>query len=743
MTIFDVASTAAVRPAALRLAPALYATTLFLAALLLFMVQPMFTKMVLPQLGGAPTVWSVAMVFFQAALLAGYAYAHVLVRGLPLGQGALVHLVMLAAAALTLPITVSTALGPPPSSNIAVWLIGLLAVSVGLPFAVLSASAPLLQGWFAASGHPHARNPYVLYAASNLGSFAALVAYPIIVEPLLPLKVQAALWAVGFAAVAALVASAALFVARRPDVGCGDVTAPPVTTWDRLAWVALAAVPSGLCVGVTSYITTDVAAAPFLWVVPLGLYLLTFVAVFRDRPWISRASVTLLLPILMAPLSVGLLGGERIFWLPMIVLNLAVFLLMALLCHGALYDRRPDPARLTEFYLWVAFGGVIGGAFAALLAPLLFNGIYEYPLLLLAGLLALPGMLEGGRRRWLDQAGPILALAALMVVAQRVLDIRLPLAAGPFFEIALVLLVGAMMWQRHQPVRFLALVVLAFVLTGLWRPGLNVVEASRSFFGVHQVVETADQRHRLLFHGTTLHGAARIDGGSAAEPLTYYHSEGPIAESIAAVRSARGGLGRVGVVGLGAGSLACHSRPQEQWTFFEIDAAVVEIARNPRLFKFVSTCKPDLSIVLGDARLTLASAAVKFDLIVLDAFSSDAIPVHLLTREAIAGYLDRLEPNGALVIHISNRHMELARVVAAAADANGALTWLKDDRRPVSLEDLKTRALVAVMARRPADVGPLPQLDGWHEIAPDPRVSLWTDDYSNILGAILRKKLGW
>jgi hypothetical protein len=742
MTTLDAAGSPAVGSTALRFAPTLFAATLFLSALLLFMVQPMFTKMVLPQLGGAPTVWSVAMVFFQAALLAGYAYAHLLVRGMPLGHGALLHLGVLAAAALTLPISVSTALGPAPQSSIALWLIGLLALSVGLPFAVLSASAPLLQGWFAASGHRHARNPYVLYAASNLGSFAALVAYPIVIEPLLPLKVQAALWAVGFAAVAALIATAALFVARCSHAGCGDIAAAPVSMRDRFAWIFLAAIPSGLVVAVTSHITTDVAAAPFLWVVPLGLYLLTFVAVFRDRPWISRATVVLLLPILMAPLSVGLLGGERIFWLAMIVLNLAVFLLMGLMCHGALYDRRPEPARLTEFYLWVAFGGVIGGSFAALLAPLLFNGVYEYPILLVAGLLVLPGMLAGGPRRLLAEAGPVLVLAAFLVAAQQVLDIRLPIEAGTPFQIALVALVTVMMLQRHRPARFLALIVLGFVVTGLWRPGFNRVEASRSFFGVHQVVETADRRHRLLYHGTTLHGAARIDGGSAVELLTYYHPGGPIAESIAIVRAARGTLRRVAVVGLGAGTLACHSRPHEQWTFFEIDAAVVEIARNPRLFEFVSTCKPDLSIVLGDARLTLAASPARFDLIVLDAFSSDAIPMHLLTREAIAGYLDRLEPGGVLVMHISNRHMELARVVAAGGEAAGLVTWVKDDRRPPRLEDLHAAALVAVLARRPADLGDLPRREGWRSIARDPQVSLWTDDYSNILGAILRKKLG-
>src|SRR5262249_10632055 len=299
-----------------RLAPALYAATIFLSALLLFLVQPMFTKMVLPQLGGAPQVWSVAMVFFQAALLAGYAYAHLLVRRLSPGMGALVHLAVLAAAAATLPIAIAHGFGAPPTGGIvALWLIGLFALSIGLPFAALSATAPLLQGWFGATGHAQARNPYVLYAASNLGSFVALLAYPALLEPLLPLKAQSQLWSVGFALLAVAIAAASLFVARRPALAAGDRTAAPVSTPDRLSWLLLGAIPAGRVLAVTSYITTDVAAAPFLWVMPLALYLLTFVAVFRDRPWLAPATVARLAPIAIAPLSIGLLGGDKKFWL--------------------------------------------------------------------------------------------------------------------------------------------------------------------------------------------------------------------------------------------------------------------------------------------------------------------------------------------------------------------------------------------------------------------------------------------
>src|SRR5271166_4567957 len=681
MTTFDpTASTPHVDR--LRLASVLYATTLFLSALLLFLVQPMFTKMVLPRLGGSPAVWSVAMVFFQAALLAGYAYAHVIVRRLSLGVGALVHLGVLAAAAATLPIGIAHSFGTPPTdSGISFWLIGLLAASIGLPFAILSASAPLLQGWFAATGHGQAKNPYVLYAASNLGSFAALIAYPVAVEPLLTLGQQAQLWSAGFGVLAVLITVASLFVARRP-AGL-RIKSKAASIRERLSWTALAAIPSGLVIAVTSYVTTDVAAAPLFWVLPLALYLLTFVAVFRERPWVGHETVARLVPIVVAPLAIGLLGRDHVFWLVVTVINLAAFFLLALLCHGELYRRRPAPAQLTEFYLWVSFGGVLGGIFAALVSPHIFTRIYEYPILVAAAILVLPGTFAGGARRVLSEAGPILVVAAVVLAASFVFEVRLPAAELPF-QVVCVALAALMLVQRHRPARVFALVVLAFVLTDRWQPGFNRIETARSFFGVHQVVDTVDGRHRLLYHGTTMHGAERISSGADAspEPLTYYYFGGPMSDSIAATRAVRGSLGHVAVVGLGTGSLACHKRDGEEWTFFEIDPSVARIARDPRLFSFISACAPDLPVVLGDARLTLAASAQRYDLIILDAFSSDAIPVHLLTREALAGYLTRLEPGGALVMHISNRHMELSSVVAAVAAGEGLVAFLKQADSP-------------------------------------------------------------
>ena len=735
-------------PSALRRAPALYAATLFVSALLLFAVQPMFAKMVLPRLGGAPAVWSVAMVFFQGALLAGYAYAHLLCRLLPPGRAALTHLAVLAAAALTLPIGVAAGFDVPPQSGVAFWLVGLFAASIGLPFVALAASAPLLQHWFAASGHAQARNPYVLYAASNLGSFTALLAYPFVLEPLLRLGTQARLWSIAFAALALLVAAAGLMVARRDSAtvpAAAATDAPPSLTpsWaDRLRWTALAAVPSGLVVAVTSFVTTDVAAAPFLWVIPLAIYLATFVAVFRERPWFDHATVARLAPIVVAPVAVTLLGSVKPHWLAAIAFNLLTLAILTLVCHGELYRRRPAAAHLTEFYLWISLGGALGGAFAGLIAPYAFNDIYEYPILIAAALLALPGFFAGGRAALLRRAAPMLALAACVPLAGMAGIGALAHGADGAAKIAAALLLVLIVLRRKQPAAVFGLVVFAFVFTGAWRPTFDHIATVRSFFGVHRVLETTGGTYRVLMHGTTMHGAMRVrgDDGTALTgrpaPLTYYYEGSPMSEAIAATRAAHG-LHDVAVVGLGAGSLGCYRKRAENWTFYEIDPQVVRIARDPHLFRFLSDCAPSAAIVLGDARLTLAASPSRHDLIVLDAFSSDAIPVHLLTQEAFAIYFTHLTPHGVLVVHTSNRHLDLAPALAAAAKAAGLVAFSKElDQGDLLSAQFKASSSVVVMARQRADLGALSARPGWRPLTPAASVAVWTDDYSNILRAM-------
>jgi len=401
---------------------------------------------------------------------------------------------------------------------------------------------------------------------------------------------------------------------------------------------------------------------------------------------------------------------------------------------------------LTEFYLWTSFGGVLGGVFAGLVAPHLFNNTYEYPILIVAALSVLPGVCSEGPRHVFREAGPGLIAAAGVLALWLLTGASLPLCAEMPMQAALVALAALMLFQVKRPARFAGLVVFAFVLTGLWRPGLHQVEIVRSFFGVHQVIDTADGTHRLLFNGITIHGAERIspeagEGLSARpEPLTYYYSGGPLSDVIDATRGAQHGLSRVAVVGLGTGSLACYRGDSERWTYFEIDREVIRIARDQRYFHFLSACAPDQPIVLGDARLTLADSTERYDLIVLDAFSSDAIPVHLLTREAFAGYLLRLAPRGVMAVHVSNRHMELASVVAAVGKAEGLTAYERqDDQANDFTKDYRANADVVALARNAADLGDLPSRRGWRKLDPVPSIAAWTDDYSDILHAILRK----
>jgi hypothetical protein len=650
---------------------------------------------------------------------------------------------------MMLPIAIAPGWGAPPLDGTALWLFGLFAVSIGLPFFTLSASAPLLQSWFAASGHKQAGNPYVLYAASNLGSFAALFAYPVIVEPFLTLKTQTAAWSIGFALLGILLSFVGLLAARTEPAAVQAEAADDVSAsaGERVRWIAFAAVPSGLVIAVTAYMTTDIAAAPFLWVVPLAIYLLTFVAVFRERPWIAHANVVRFVPFAVAPLAVSLIGGEKVFWLTTISLNLVAFALLTLMCHGELYARRPSPRRLTEFYLCTSFGGVIGGAFAGLLAPHIFNGNYEYPILIALALLCMPGLFSGGARKAFTEAAPWLVASAALALVWYVTRFQLPATQELPFQVLLALLAAAMLFQRHRPMRFFGLVILSFAVTGLWRPGIAPIETARSFFGVHKVADVADGKARVLYHGTTIHGAQRLrndDGTPVSGPLlpqTYYYPGGPYSEVIGAARAVRGNLDHVAVVGLGTGTLACHRKAGELWTFFEIDPEVIRIARDPRRFEFLSRCAPDAPIVAGDARLTLEASHDRYDLIVLDAFSSDSIPAHLLTRDALAGYLSRLSPHGVIIAHISNRYLDLAPVVANVAHSHGLVAFIREDNSAGDLMvTLKANARLVVMAREAGDTGSVSA--SWTPLRSDPSSALWTDDYSNILGILLRKKFG-
>src|ERR1700686_2087784 len=738
-----------------RLVLVVYTAAIFVSALLLFSVQPLFTKMVLPRLGGSPAVWSVAMVFFQSLLLGGYAHAHYLMqlrsRVIPVA----VHLVLLVIALLSLPLSIAGGWGEPPTSGYAFWLLGLFAVSIGLPFFALAANNPLLQAWFVRTGHPSGPDPYFLYASSNIGSFLALLSYPVLLEPMFTLRTQNLIWTGGYGLLIVLIASCGVLLLRSPANAAAlnmpnDETDAPAPSWILGArWIFLAAVPSGLLIAVTAHISTDVAAAPLLWVLPLSLYLLTWVLVFQSRPllphkWMLRAQ-----PLAITGVIVLLaVGGEQNLLLTLGGHQLCFFVI-AMACHGELARTRPAAKYLTGFYVALSFGGMVGGLFAGLIAPFAFSWIAEYPILLaLAALCRPPG---GDERlpRWSGWYWPFLAVLAVVLIGLSYstgktmawLDAHRVWVIGAVGVLAALLALGlnAKRWK------IFATVVVALVLIRAYPSDDGRVETVRSFFGVHKIVVTPHGQYHVLMHGTTIHGAQKFknDDGTPVpgrpEPITYYHKDGGIGQAITAIRERKGAPLRVAVIGLGSGTLTCASEPGETWKFFEIDQSMVDTARDPKYFTYIQNCAPDLKPVIGDARLTFAREPDGiYDLIIVDAYSSDAIPIHLATQEAMAIYKQKLAPQGAVVMHVSNRHLELSSVIVGIATANELQSWVYSEDSNRDNEYIFATTVV-VCAREEADVGKLASSDVWALTEADDKQRVWTDDYSNVLGAVYRR----
>ncbi len=718
------AMTAVAYPARL-LVPS-YAATLFLGAGLLFLVQPMVTKMILPHLGGSPSVWNTCMVFFQAVLLLGYAYAHVLATRFGRGAQAAIHAAILALAAMFLPLDLTQDV-PPADGSPTLWLIGRLAVTVGPPFFAISATAPLLQRWFSRTDHAAAGDPYFLYAASNAGSLLALLAYPLIVEPELPLWQQSRFWSFGLGLLAAGIAACWLGYRTRMITGpAASEAGPRPEAADRLRWIGYSFVPSSLLLAVTAYITTDLASAPLFWVVPLALYLATFILAFARRPKLPHSAMLRLQPLLIIPV-VMLSAGIHSVWI--LLLHLASFFVIAMVCHGELARSRPHVRNLTEFYLWVSLGGVLGGMFDALLAPVLFPDIWEYPLMLVAACLVRPAAAAAGKGGWrADLALPTLLLLGLLALLYSG-DVPGWVLLG-----ALVLAAVALLYFSERRWRF-ALGVAACLLVVQIATSGGTLASSRSFFGVNRVRLIADGTIRVLQQGTTVHGAESLRPGEETVPLAYYSREGPFGRFFDAI--AGRDVARVGVVGLGTGVLGCYARPGQTWIFHEIDPEVEKLARDQRFFHFLALCGNNPQIVLGDARLTLQDVPDRaYGVIVIDAFSSDSIPLHLLTREALALYQRKLAPDGVILFHISNRYLDLAPVIAALARDAGSpargLLYLSTGSSPI--EHLDTQ--VVAVGQPGHDLDYLTAAAGWLPPGTPSNGALWTDERSDIVSRI-------
>jgi hypothetical protein len=727
----------------------LFAVTLFWSAALLFCVEPMIARMLLPLLGGAPAVWVTCMLFFQVALLLGYGYAHVLSLPIFARMNALVHSALLLLPLFVLPIVFDpkSTEAWPADANPTLPLLGLLALRVGLPFFVLSASGPLLQKWFSTLGHPSGKDPYFLYGASNLGSMLALIAYPALLEPRLGVLAQSRLWRFGYLGLVVLVFACAFPVlrgraaAQDPALPEADDETPRAKPRPWL-WILLAFIPSSLMLGVTTYVTTDIAPVPLFWVIPLALYLLTFILVFSKKPvspnFAARAlpfSVTLVALVMIAELG-------RAGWL-LVLVHLGAFFLAAMVCHGALAGMRPPAARLTEFYLCMSVGGALGGIFNALVAPVIFRRLYEYPLVLVLACLARAAVgadaekaIGGGanekRLDWLVPLG-VGAFTALFIVGVRSFGADpIGLMFGPAFLFNYSTL--------HRPVRF-ALGILAIFLASSLHPGNagRVLHAERGFFGVVVVSRHPNGRFNQIVHGDTVHGRQAIDPAHRDEPLVYYSRSGP-AGQILGEFNASPRTPEVGVIGLGAGSLAAYAQPGQKWTFYEIDPIVVRFAMDPQYFSFLHDAFPDghdLQIVLGDGRVKLKSAPdASYGLLVLDAFSSDAIPMHLVTEQALALFLQKLAPRGLIALHVSNRFLNLYPVWGDLARNAGLVALARRDMKvsPQEEEDGKLASEWIVMARDEEALGSLAKDERWIRFNGREGRRIWTDDYSNLLG---------
>ncbi|WP_135210142.1 fused MFS/spermidine synthase [Vitreimonas flagellata] len=858
-----------------RAAAPIFALALFSSAALIFVLQPLFGRMVTPLLGGSPAVWNTSMAFFQAALLVGYLYAHLLARVRDLRVQAVVHGVVLLAAWLVLPVHVTNALGAPSSEHPALWLVGVLALSVGAPFAAASATAPLLQAWYSRTGRADAHDPYYLYAASNLGSFIGLLGYPALIEPLLGAQAQSSAWTAGYVLVAALVVLCAGMAVSANDGAPAPVKseaapdAAAVTWRERLYWIAAAAAPSALSLGVTQHISTDVASAPMLWVIPLALYLATFVIAFAKGSEKLIASTLFIHPFAIAFLLASYYAsGNWVFSVTGIVTG---FFFSALVCHLTLAKARPDASRLTEFYLYVSLGGVLGGAFAALLAPVIFNNVYEYPLALAAACLFRPrqqndmprlmdasigaavmiavlfvilnvraatidaviivgalgaacamvaagwgderrpapfryaflgaaavhagiviwiafhletifvrSIIEGAAHLEIQQPWGLVLIASSMLVLMFVVhgttqnrrdgdspvaDFACGVALPSLLFLIMQVLVGARLtpqllvtvgillcafgvfFNRGRPFVLAAVVLVSFVVIFLEDArGARIITQERSFFGVLRTRVMDDPSDpsvpplRILLHGTTIHGAQLAAPGLTRLPLTYYHPRTALGEAILAGLST-GESSNMALIGLGAGSSACLTRPSDSLTIFEIDPAVVRLAVEPGGdFTYVPECQPNARVVIGDARLRIAEEPDgEFDVIVVDAFSSDAIPAHLLTAEAIRTYLNKTSDRGIVVLHLSNRNLALVSEAARVARDLGAYTQYRiSDRfeQPYVSYYGGLAASVMIVAKSPELMSHLAlPSGGWREF-PAPDGPGWTDDYINLPRAL-------
>jgi hypothetical protein len=730
----------------------IYGSTMGLSAGLLFWIQPLVIKTLLPTVGGAPAIWHTAIVFFQVVLLLGYSYAHWISRWLPRKRPVICHLILLAIAGTLLPnsrqaIDITIDASNPARIPLALWL-G-LAQAVGLPCLLLASTSPLLQSWFARTRSPHANDPYFLYTASNAGSLLALLGFPLLTEPYLNLSVQYQIWSAGFVCFAILVAIAQRFLAKphlnspipeNPDQRRSKNSAnrPPQNSRPR-TWLSLSFVGSSLMLGATTYLTTEVLNAPLIAILPLTAFLITFIIAFSPRSQSRHLLAHRLLPLsVLAVLFQFLTNSTDPAWL-VIILHLGLVFSGCLCLHSNLVETLPSHDQVTNFYLWISLGGVIAGLLHTFVAPLVFNQVWEYPIAIVATALM-------HRSRQPDKPGKqILSLPAGSAILGLALFLMFSLAIQrhwilPSSPPAHLLLASALLaiYVSNKDRSWFATGIASLLLIDGFRRDAHgeTLFIDRNFFGLSRVTLDPTGLNKRLIHGNTIHGRQGTSPNDSFLPLSYYHVSGPL-NRIFRQYDVTQTEGRVGVVGLGAGCMVFYREEDAHWTFYEIDPLVISIARDSGHFTYLEgLSEKTLQIVQGDARISLMKAPDgNFDLIILDAFSGDSIPTHLLTIEALKGYLGKLAPNGLLAFHISNRTLTLEPILSRLAEELGlqSLSW-NDSVENKSIG--KDPSHWAVLARDRALFSKLLKDERWQPLEHSEITPLWTDEKSSLFDAI-------
>jgi hypothetical protein len=723
----------------------LFAGTLFISASLMFVLQPLFGKLLLPLLGGSPAVWNTCMVFYQSILFLGYLYAHTLSTRFDQHRQIQIHAAVILISFLALPVALPENTVPPTDSNPTFWLLWTLFLAIGLPYFVVSTTAPLVQKWFANVGHHTSHDPYYLYAASNTGSLLALLSYPFLLEPAIGLAHQKTYWSLGYLILCLLIAGCAfvLWKTRQDTIIIQDSSPEehPLSLTRKLHWMALAFVPSSLLLGLTNFISTDIASVPLLWIIPLTLYLLSFVIVFSKWNDKIHPLMVKLQPIVLLPfIAYAFINPADLPYWAYLVLHLLAFFFAVMVCHGELAKDRPNTRYLTTFYLIMSFAGMLGGMFNTFVAPFIFNGIYEYPIMIVAALLLRPGTAASLNKSLLLQViVPVLLIISGLVLYISIDDLL------PHFDVIVISLIALTFITylvRGKPVAFALLTgAIIFLSLGLHGLSSHTFYQERTFFGVLAVRESVltdeqnqPEKYHELFHGTTKHGAQRLAENLAKIPLTYYSRPGPMGQLFKEFDNTNQNW-TIGIVGLGAGALACYAKDRQNWTLYEIDPLVIDIASNPDYFSYLKLCSQNTTMRVGDARLSLEKEPdQKFDLLVMDAFSSDSVPTHLLTEEALELYFKKLKPDGILAFHITNRHLLLKKVLSIHAEHLHLAAFIQEFKPQQELPLVVATDWV-VMAKNPETLTPLSlsRLGNWQKMPLYFDMKPWTDDFTNIV----------